>query len=673
MNIKLLIAPLLLLLNLSISAQVEDSLPDFDYNFWKDSTSLTELTEKEKKSDAVYLADITKTTYKFGSLQNPETKRWIDEIFIEENLYYKRIRLNNDKAVEEFNKVYISNNNWRKVTNLKARAITADGKIIEFDENNKKEVENYENYGPFTIFALEGIEVGSEIEYTYTTQEPATSQYYSITVQSKYPKRNYYFEIECPDHLEYKMKSYNGLMEAIKDTSTEDDVNRYAIQLKQVDAFKEEDYSAENALKMRMEVKLFANENTNKRNFFSWEEAATSKYNLVYTGRDEKQLKKEEKAIKKLVKQNKWHKITNPKDQIMAVEHFIKRNFDFQRTGLYYIHSCIDKKVYSEQNATRIYAKIFDYLGIETQIVLTTNRFKKKFDEDFETYNFLQEYLIYFPDFDKFMSPGNMYMRFGMIPYQYSYQKGLFLKRVKLGGVESAYPEIKEIPGLDHTETYDNLTADIEFTDGFEKLNAHLKHETKGFDAVWTRPVMSYLSEEKKLEILEEKLKSIDEDAVISNITTQNEEMKGYMLDKPYIYEGDAEVTGLVEKAGNKYLFKMGLVIGPQVEMYQDTARQFSVTNRYNHSYKRVLNIKIPEGFQITNLEDLNMNISSTVDGDTTMAFTSEYVIKDDILTVTCIEYYNELEVPLERYEEFRKVINAAADFNKITLVFVPK
>lgn len=671
MKLKLLFIPVLFSCA-SAFAQIKDSLPDFNYDFWKDSTSLTELTEEEKKSAAVYLSDITKTTYKFGSLQNPETQRWVDNMFIEENLYYKRIRLNNDKAVEAFNKVYISNGNWRKVVNLKARAITADGKIIEFDDSNKKEVENYENYGPFTIFALEGIEVGSEIEYTYTTQEPASSQYYGITVQSQYPKRNYYFEIECPEYLEFKTKSYNGLKDAIADTATDDEVGRYAIQLDQVEAFKEEDYSAGDALKQRIEVKLFANNNTNKRNFYSWNEAATSKSNLIYSGRDDKQLKKEQKAIKKLVKSNKWHKITNPKDQVIAIEHYIKKNFNFNKTGLYYIHECIDNQVYSEQNATRIYALIFDYLGIDVQVVMTTNRYKKAFDEDFETYNYLQEYLLYFPKFDEFMAPGNDYMRLGMIPYQYAYQKGLFLKRVKLGGVQSAYPDIKEIPGLDYKETYDNLTADIEFDEDFEKINAHLKHESKGFDAVWIRPAMAYVSEEKKLEILESKLKAIDEDAVITNITTQNQEMKGYMLDKPYIYEGDVEVTTLVEKAGNKHLFKMGLVIGAQVEMYQDTARQYPVMNSYNHSYKRVLNIKIPAGYKITNLEDLNMNVSSQKDGDTTMAFTSEYTLKVDVLTVTCNEYYNEINVPLDRYEEFRKVINAAADFNKITLIFEP-
>ena len=114
----------------------------------------------------------------------------------------------------------------------------------------------------------------------------------------------------------------------------------------------------------------------------------------------------------------------------------------------------------------------------------------------------------------------------------------------------------------------------------------------------------------------------------------------------------------------------MGLVIGAQVEMYQDTARQFDVENTYNHGYKRILNIKIPEGYKITNLSDLNMDYSSSKDGKNTMEFTSKYEINGNNLMVTCNEYYDEISVPIERYEEFRTVINAAADFNKITLVF---
>ncbi len=672
MKIKSIIFAALFVMAAPIFAQIEGTAMPFNEDFWEETPTLTELTEDEKQSNAVFLADIQVINYEYGSFVNPITGQMMDDRLIEENLHYKRIRLNNDKAVERFNKVFISTAGGKKVTNLKARAITKDGKLIEFDDSNKKEVENYENYGPFTIFALEGIEVGSEIEYTYTTKELAYSFYFSCNVQDDYPKRNFHYEINSPEALVFKMKSYNGLPEMINDTSAlQKEINRYVLKLPKVEKFKEEDYSKDNSLKQRIEVKLFENKAANKRNFYSYSEAATEYSKVIYGGKSEKDIKKEAKAIKGLIKSQKWDKIKDKKDQIIAIEHYLKSKFDFGKTGKYYIHEPVKQKVYSKQNAVRIYAHIFEQLDIDHQVVLTCNRFDGEFDEEFETYNYLETYLFYFPKLDQFMSPMDVYVRLGLIPSAYAYTKGLFLKTVKIGGIRSAYPEVKEIPGTMTKVNYDNFTADIEFDEDFEKVKAHVKHEASGYSAAYLRPVMSMIdNEEKKKEILEDRLKSFAEDAEVTNITSANEEMKGYMLEKPYIFEGDVSSSALIEKAGKKYLFKLGQVIGAQVEMYQDTARKFPVENSYNHGYLRTLKIKIPEGYKITNLEDLNMDFSSSKDGEKTMEFTSKYELDGNLLTVICNEYYDEISVPLERYEEFRTVINAAADFNKITLVF---
>jgi len=57
------------------------------------------------------------------------------------------------------------------------------------------------------------------------------------------------------------------------------------------------------------------------------------------------------------------------------------------------------------------------------------------------------------------------------------------------------------------------------------------------------------------------------------------------------------------------------------------------------------------------------------LNGKTEAAFISSYVQKGNELIVTNEEFYNVLEYPLEVFEKYREVINAAADFNKITLV----
>ena len=671
MYLRLIFTLILFSFSNSFFAQVKGKADSFDEGFWKEKPVLSKLNDQEMKSNAVYLADVNICTYRYGSFLDSRTGTSYKDILIEENLYYKRIRLNNDKAVETFNKVYISMSNSRKIVNLKARAINKNGDVIEFDDSNKKEVDNYENYGPFTIFALEGIEVGSEIEYTYTIKEPGSVNdfYFDIRVEDELPKRLFHYELVVPENFVLKTKSYNGLKEMIHDTSA-NDVNRYVLHLGNIAKFKDEDYSRGNALIKRAEIKLFEFQNQNKRNFFNYTKATKAFSKRIYEGNSEKDVKKETKEIRRLIKQEKWDQISNEKEKIIAIEHFIKANLKRGSTGHYYIHEPIKQKTYSEQNAIRIYARIFDLLNIDHQVVITCNRFEKQFDEDFETYSFLDVSLFYFPKYNQYMAPTNDFMRFGLIPSVYAYHKGLFLKPIKVGGVRSFYPEIREIPGTNSDVNYDNMTLDIEFDEDFEKVKAHVRHEASGYSAVYTRPYMTVATEEQKEEILKANLKSFAEDAEITNITTQNEEMEGYMLAKPYIYEGDAESSSLIEQAGKKFLFKMGLVIGAQVEMYQDTARKFDVENTYNHGYKRILNIKIPEGYKVTNLSDLNMDYSFSKDERNAMEFTSKYELNGNSLKVTCIEFYDEISVPLERYEEFRTVINAAADFNKITLVF---
>lgn len=660
-------------LTLTGSAQESANPEKFDYDFWKDSTGLTPLSTEELEAEAVIINDYHVKTFLYNSYFDQYTDQFIPNVLHEENLYYQRIRLNNDAAVESYNKVYISNRGGRKVTNLKARAITKDGKIIKFDDSNKKEIENYENHGPFTIFALEGIEVGSEIEFTYTIVEPKLDDiYFRKIVQGDYTKKNVHFELVAPTNFVFHTKSYNGLPQLVQDTS-ETEVNRYVLNTKEIEKFKDEKYSLSDALIQKIEIKLYENTDQNKRNFYSYNSAATDYANYVYSPKDKKKSKKELKAVKKLVRAEKFHKINDTREQIVNLEHYVKSNFQFSDQGKYFAHDVIETKQYTPFSAVRIMALLCQELKIDHQVVITSDRFVNTFDPEFETYNYLGTFLIYFPKLDQFIDPTNAYMRLGLVPSNYAYTKGLFLKTVSIGGVLSAFPEIKDIPGTNANVNYDNLVVDLSLNEDLDKVNAHLEHRVSGYSAAHLRPIMSLIDAEKKNQILENRLKQIGDDAIITNIKTENEKMNGYMLSKPYLFEGDAEVNSLLENAGNKILLKVGQIIGPQVEMYQDKNRKFGVENVYNHGYNRQINITIPDGYHVTNLKDLNMDYSASNGKKKTMEFTSKYILDGNKLNITCNEYYDAIRLPVEQYEDFRTVINAAADFNKITLILEKK
>jgi len=60
-------------------------------------------------------------------------------------------------------------------------------------------------------------------------------------------------------------------------------------------------------------------------------------------------------------------------------------------------------------------------------------------------------------------------------------------------------------------------------------------------------------------------------------------------------------------------------------------------------------------------------------DGERVFEFLSTYTLKKKELIVTIKENYKIIECPLDCYEPFRAVINAAADFNKVTIILEQK
>ncbi|MES2629128.1 MAG: hypothetical protein V4616_09195 [Bacteroidota bacterium] len=155
-------------------------------------------------------------------------------------------------------------------------------------------------------------------------------------------------------------------------------------------------------------------------------------------------------------------------------------------------------------------------------------------------------------------------------------------------------------------------------------------------------------------------------------INVQNPGIENLTI-KPLIVEFSFSSPAFIEKAGQKVLFKVGELIGPQAEMYQEKERQFPVENEFNRIYQRELVITIPENYTCRNPEILAMNVTPFAAKKNEAGFISAYKQEGNQLKVTISEYYNQLMLPKEDYEDYRKVINAAADFNKLVLVLEKK
>jgi hypothetical protein len=192
-----------------------------------------------------------------------------------------------------------------------------------------------------------------------------------------------------------------------------------------------------------------------------------------------------------------------------------------------------------------------------------------------------------------------------------------------------------------------------------------------GYNATFIQPIFQLVPETETKSVISELLYLSGKDVDLYDFKLQNASLDSFYL-KPFIIQGQANTSSsFYDRAGSRYLFKIGEIIGEQVEMYQEEERKLPVENEYNRNYVRNISFEIPDGYIIRNLDDLVIDLSyKDENGQETMGFQSQYELNGDTVTVKINEFYKKLELPIDKFEEFRDIINAAADFNKKVLIF---
>jgi hypothetical protein len=92
--------------------------------------------------------------------------------------HHRIVLVNNNEAIQNNNRIIISMYNAIELADVRARSINKDGKVVNFDINNLKEIHDEGSDKSYRIFAIEGIENGSEVEYFFTRKSYSCKQMY---------------------------------------------------------------------------------------------------------------------------------------------------------------------------------------------------------------------------------------------------------------------------------------------------------------------------------------------------------------------------------------------------------------------------------------------------------------------------------------------------------------
>lgn len=579
------------------------------------------------------------------------------------------IKVMDDKGVEMYNKIYLPAYIGGEGMDIKARTILPNGKVINLPADKILDVE--EEGRAYKKFALEGVEKGSEIEYYYQVKRSASFFGLEIFQSGTTPYQEADFTLITPDYLSFTVKGYNGFI-VNKDTV----IGRKRITTAtcaDIAAIGDEKYGNRDAHATNVQYKFSYNLSKDKNvRQFTWNELAKNVYGN-YTSYTDKELK----AVEGFLKQVNIAANATEEQKIIALEDYIKSNINSDKEGIGddadKIEKIVKTKVSSNNGLYKLFAACMDKLGINWQIVFPSKRDDIPLDEELENYRLVEELLFYFPGTGHFIEPANVSFRYPYITPYWAATRGLFLQGTTIGSFKTALASFGDIPIQPIEESGHNMEVTLKFNAALDSLQLHSRQILVGYGATVYRPAYNFAPKDKLEDLSKSIIKAVAKSDNIKNIKVENTAFTDGFLKKPLIIEGDITSAELLEAAGKRILVKLGEVIGPQEQMYQEKTRQLPISIEYPHVLDRDITFIIPEGYQVKNLTDLNMNVTDKDSGKETMGFVSTYKVNGNELKVKVHEFYSVTDYPISMFDAFKKVINASADFNKVVLVLEKK
>ena len=656
---RLLLLTIFLLTTATLAAQtLPPDLVHAGYNWDPKRHQRLPISAAEAGQPAVVLRDFTSLEYYYDKASKDI------RLFATE---HRIVRVNSSDGIEEYNKIVVPVLASGAPVDIKARTISPRGEVHEVKAADMKELKDQEGGRGFRVFAVDGVEKGSEIEYFYTRERNVNHFGYEV-LQSGTPAHDVTFELISPESLTFEARVYHGPA-TTPDTTI---ANRRALRLHldNVPGLRDEAFANVAAERMRVHYKLAYIASKGQVRQFTWADASQFLYrNMTSLTKDDA------KAVAKVLAAAKLPATGPLPERIAAAENYVKLNFNLEPGANPAVAPMVATHNAPEGGFVRLLAAIYRAQGIDYELVVTSSRETNPFDSTFDTWDYLDNFALYFPATGKFLAPGRPDYRYGMLPAAWTANSGLFIKGVKLGGTESAVGKVKEIPALTAEQSSHDIDATVTFAPDLSSSTVRLRQTLGGYPAAEIQPFWSLIPEAKRTELLQGLQKSVVPDATnFQKLEVRNVERSLSPLDKPFIVEGQLESAALLDKAGPRYLFKIGTLLGPQTELYQKEERQFDVENDNNRRYLRTIRFEVPAGYAVRNLNDLNVDVKTGPEaGPAAFDFHSSYVQSGQTITVTIAENYRQIRWPKADFEAFRAVVNAAANWNKVVLVLDKK
>ena len=628
---------------------------------WYEEISNDQIFNKYKDKESIGLFD----------------KYYVEYFALSDSLSYEKyltrhtqIKIIDSSAIKNHELIYIPLNDVIEISDIKVRIINNDS-ITQLNSSNLKELENELISKNFKIYLIEGITENAILEYMYTVKQ-VPDTHGSQTLQENHFVIDTEF-ILIPGNRKTRVKAYNT-----SNSFNSELLNNIAvkkIKLKNTKPLKVEEYSNRQANRINIVYQCFKENNKLSQNDY-WANISESIHPIVF-----KNINKISKSIIDLNKiiftEDKNAKIATQNikfnfNKLNLIDDFVKENFEIIENGdknLSNLEYILKNKKASKFGIIQVYSNLFSLNDIKYELVITSNRYFNKFDPDFFNPDNLRELLFYFPSEKKYIASDISEHRIGEAPFNLLGNYGMFIEKNK---------NFYFSPILENDRSYSEIKRNIKIK--FKKLEQVIIKETQSFTGHWATTNRAILNQSQDLDqnaFKDYLTTSGIEDKSIIDYSTKNEKLFQPIYNTPFIVNSEIASKLLISKQGkNYYNFQLGKILGIQSELYDEIERENMIDIKYPNSYSYDINIQLPKGYKVNGLEKIKMDKKfKSVNGNIEARFMSNYQIlkikNKKYLNININEFYNSISYNIYKYKDFRNVINAAADFNKIEIELV--
>lgn len=570
---------------------------------------------------------------------------------------HRVVKVLDDLGIESFNKITLTSDMDGEMILIKARTISPDGKVTEIAPDNIRQSGGDDGRPQYSI-AFENVEHQSELELFYIEKQPF-SAFGSEYINFGLPVLSASFTLEAPKNLQFQFKGYNGFPNP--STLTVGDITTYRAVARNIPYVEDEIYSSLRKHLMRIEYKLNAVDGQ-RTDLYNWDLLA-DQLRKSYYSHSEKELR----LVRKFLESHGYRKEASLEDRIIRIESIIKNNIAYNagmKSEAYSkINYILEKKTTGKEGFINLFSAAWKVAEIPNELGLTSNYFVHPVDPEFENLSSLEIYLFYFPDTKQYLAPIFLTLRYPMIPLAACYNTGIFTARISK--VQTA-ADLHAIPCLPKEKNGNLFKTQITFSKDDLVPTLSSLNSFKGYAAFTLREAFEYINKEKEKELVQSLIFNAAKPEDILSYRINNSGLEHYTDNAPLEIFSETKSEQLLDRAGNRLLFKVGEVIGQQAEMYEEKERKLPITMDYPNTQHRSITIEIPEGYTVKNPEAINMDIQ---DENNDFGFVSKYKLEGNKMIIDINEYYGKPSYPASEIDKFRKVINAAADFNKIILI----